>query len=217
MSTSRRILSATESVSSSACRVAVSMRTSDATKYTSWRGSVKLSATPASSSGRSADTSISLRNRSTRARRSPSTSGPGGTSSGARWMRATRYGSFATKSSSCTRSSPCTIARTLPSGMRAIWWIAPAVPTRCTFSAAITPSGRGSRCAAKTSSRLLRMTSSMTRTAAGFTTSSGTAVNGNTTPSGSGRTGKASGSVNSAGPPAGGVAIVVAVRRASAA
>src|SRR6059036_2432467 len=78
--------------------------------------------------------------------------------------------------------------------------MAPAVPTRCTFSGVTAALGAGSRCATNTSRRLPRMTSSMTRTAAGLTTRSGTAVSGNTTPSGSGSTGSASGSVNSPGP-----------------
>ena len=50
--------------------------------------------------------------------------------SGARLTRARRYGRDVVTSSSCSRASPCTIRRRLPSGSLNILWMWLAVPTR---------------------------------------------------------------------------------------
>jgi len=88
--------------------------------------------------------------------------------------------------------------RVLPSGARASWWIMPTVPTRWR-SSGVGGSGVASRWATRATSRLPRMTSSMSRSERGWSTASGNAVSGKTTASRSGRTGSASGIVKSAG------------------
>ena len=82
-----------------------------------------------SSSGRYGICSmISLKVRCT-LRVSASSSGDSSTASGTSSIRATRYGSSATKSPIRTRSVPCTRIRTLPSGTLSIRATTPATPT----------------------------------------------------------------------------------------
>ncbi len=63
-------------------------------------------------------------------RTSASSSGEGTTSSGASSMRATRYGSVATKSPSSTRWAHWTRMRTVPSGTFSMRATTPTTPTR---------------------------------------------------------------------------------------
>ncbi len=83
-----------------------------------------------SSSGRYGSSSMIRENVACTLRTSASSSGEGTTSSGASSMRATRYGSVATKSPSSTRWPHWTRMRTVPSGTFSMRATTPTTPTR---------------------------------------------------------------------------------------
>ena len=112
ISDSRRSRLVTSRSSSSSCFSSVLMRSAPAIAWASSAGSSMFATAIWSSSGRYGSSSMMREKVDCTLRWSPSSSGEGTSSSGASAMRATRYGSVATKSPSSTRCPHWTRIRT---------------------------------------------------------------------------------------------------------